>query len=82
MVFYLFIFSVTIKRILECGMSLDPERLSLSKSEWKMYQAVWRESLLSSDLELLKKKTLIYVVLIVFLKWFIPVFVLFKSSHK
>jgi hypothetical protein len=27
-----------------------------------------------------KKK--IYIVLIVFLKWFVPVFVLFKSSHK
>jgi hypothetical protein len=37
-----------------------------------------KQSLLSSDLEWLKKKTIIYVVLLVFLKWFIPVFVLFK----
>jgi hypothetical protein len=33
MLFYLFIFAVTVKCILTCGISLDSEKQSLSKSE-------------------------------------------------
>jgi hypothetical protein len=68
--FYLFIFSVTNNGILTCGISLDSEKLSLSKSEYKniFVPSYLKNSGFSSDLELFFERKLVYVVVIVLLK--------------
>jgi hypothetical protein len=69
--FYLFIFSVTNNGILTCGISLDSEKLSLSKSEYKnifVPSYLKKQSGFSSDLELFFERKLVYVVVIVLLK--------------
>jgi uncharacterized membrane protein YesL len=43
---------------------------------------IWKNKVDYPDFEKLFEKKLIDIVLIVFLKWFIPIIVLFKSRHK